>query len=1037
MQRKKQANLRVRALLSITLLSILLSVGLSAYLFDQIVRELDAGARQRAQDSQTVSNTLTEAVVALANQTQEWKDMLLRAHDPALLSKHRALFDQDQQQFQAALTRTEAAMRQAGLDLSRLHLMQQQNQILLAEYTAGLALLDPKAPLSYRAADARVRGADRALRDNMQQLLRDTEQQSALRLQKIGVTTSASNGGKLYLLGGLGIILPLISFGLFFYIYRALREIAAGDARIRAIYEAIGDAVIVTDLAGQVQSLNQTAQRLTGWTQAEASGQPVSEVMPLLAEKDRRRIESPIERVLRDGQLVPMANGMILPHRSNGSETAIEDSAAPVYDDNQRMIGAVMVFHDVSERYALLRRLRAKQALFRQIFEQAAVGLAQVSAPDGRLLQVNGKLCEILGYTQDELLGLRFQDITHPEDLRRDLLKLESMLSGTLPTYQVEKRYIRKDGRIVWISLTTSLSRREDGSPEHFISVMQDIQARKDAELAAEVTQHQYQALFEQMPEGILLINRDLRVISCNREAQLQLEYSEAELCQLHVWDIEADEDAERVQQHAQKMRDTGKDEFESHYRTRSGQLIDVLVSVQRVSLPGGDEVFQCLFRDISEQKAATRQIEYLAYHDQLTGTANRRLLTDRLNQAISVVLRRGTQLGVLYLDLDRFKEVNDSLGHQFGDELLKVVSARLLECIRAEDTLARIGGDEFVVLLNEISAPDDAASVAQKIINRVAEPVRIGKEELRIGVSIGISVCPADGKDADDLLKYADAALYQAKGLGRGTYHLYTNELHRQLVERLQAEHLLRKAIEFDEFELYYQPKVNLEDSRITGCEALIRWNHPGTGLIPPMQFIPIAEQSNLIIEIGAWVIRDVCRQAARWQEQGHTFRVAFNVSARQFTEPEALLAQLRHAIAHSGVDARYLEVEITESLLIDKQSMNDALTQIREMGIHIALDDFGTGYSSLSYLKTLPINTLKIDRSFVSDADHDPDDAEMVKTIIGMGRNLRMELVAEGIETEGQRSLLSTYGCQLGQGYYFSRPLPRAEFEALLATR
>ena len=309
--------------------------------------------------------------------------------------------------------------------------------------------------------------------------------------------------------------------------------------------------------------------------------------------------------------------------------------------------------------------------------------------------------------------------------------------------------------------------------------------------------------------------------------------------------------------------------------------------------------------------------------------------------------------------------------------------------------------------------------------------PYLVGDNDISTTPSIGISLCPQDGKDIDELLKFADAALYQAKLQGRSTYRFYTEALHLQAVARMNMERQLRRAVAQQEFELYYQPKLNLADGRLSGCEALIRWHEPSAGMIPPAQFIPVAEQSNLIHQIGDWVIHTACHQAAVWQQQGTPVRIAFNVSARQFMQPQELLNTLREALARSRVDPAWLEIEMTESLLIDSGSMGQLLNQIRELGIRLTLDDFGTGFSSLSYLRRFPIDTLKIDRSFVSDADRNPEDAEMVKTIIGMAHNLRMELVAEGIESEGQRSLLAACGCETGQGDLFSRPIPLAEFE------
>ncbi len=552
--------------------------------------------------------------------------------------------------------------------------------------------------------------------------------------------------------------------------------------------------------------------------------------------------------------------------------------------------------------------------------------------------------------------------------------------------------------------------------------------------MATEAAHEQYKSLFEQMPEGVLLIDENVQIIAHNHEAMRQLEYSSEELMEMHVWDFEAVDDPAAIEQRKQKIQKTGRDDFESRYRTRSGRLMDVDVSVQLVHMPDGRPVFQTLFHDITEQKLAAQQIEHMAYHDQLTGLANRRLLQDRMEQSISSAVRRNVHIAVLYLDLDHFKDVNDSLGHQAGDILLQAVTLRLQKIIRAEDTLARVGGDEFVIMLNDISGLGDAATIAEKIIRELAEPLQVGVDELRVTPSIGISICPQDSRDVQELLKFADNALYQAKQSGRATYRFYTQALHEKAVARLQTERLLHTALEKGEFELYYQPQVNLRDGRIIGCEALIRWNHPGVGVVTPASFIPVAEHSNLIFQIGEWVMRAACLQAKEWHNRGLNLKISFNVSARQFLRPEELMRALRKAISDSEVDAALLGIELTESLLLDQQGMGEVLNEIRALGVQLALDDFGTGYSSLSYLRRFPINVLKIDRSFVSDADQNEEDAEMVKTIIGMAHNLHMSLVAEGVESQAQAVLLAAHGCEVAQGYYFYKPVPVAEFESLL---
>ncbi len=1012
--------------------SSLLSMAVGGYWFSQVIEQLGIEASRSTAAIVRLNDLLATVESDVAWQTQEWKDMLLRAHDPVLFAKHQQQFMRAADRVKYQLHRAQEILQAANSPVSNVTQLQRLEQSLVEEYTVALRSLKLTNPLSYREVDQQVIGRDRALRAELERWRSSLQTQADDRFAELAKLSAVP---RFYGSGLTAILLQLLSLLAFILTFRALRKIGAGDARVRAIYQSIGDAVLVVDMQGRIETVNETAQNLMGWTEAAARGKALSEVFQLYDTNNQMRVASPAEIVLRDGRPIPMSNGMVL-HRPDGSTVAVEDSAAPVLDEHGQALGVVMVFHDVSKRYAMLRELRHERTLFQQTFDMAAVGMAHVGL-DGRWLRVNHKLCEITGYSKEELLQLSFRGITHPDDIERDLDALSELLAARINCFQAEKRYIRKDGSCIWVALTLSMIWKEDGTPDYGIAIIEDIQARKDAEQAAAFAQSQYQSLFEQMPESVLLIGEDVQVIAYNHEALRQLEYSSEELLQLHVWDFEAVDDVAAIEARKKTISQTGHDRFESRYRTRSGRMIDVDVSVQQVQLPDGHQGFQTLFRDITEQKQATAQVEYLAYHDQLTGLANRRLLQDRLAQALSSAVRRNAQIALLYLDLDHFKDVNDALGHQAGDELLRKVAERLLECVRSEDTLARVGGDEFAIMLNDIGGPEDAGGVAHKILQEISMPFHTGDDELYITPSIGISVCPQDGRDGATLLKNADAALYQAKQSGRATHRFFTSELQEQALERLKIERLLRKAVEGQEFELHYQPQIDLRNGHVIGCEALIRWNHPSMGQVSPARFIPVAEHSSLIIEIGDWVIREVCKQARRWQDQGLQLKVSFNVSARQFMRPVELLQVLRDALEDTGAIPSLLEIEMTESLLLDPHGLGTVLDEIRAMGIHLALDDFGTGYSSLSYLRRFPIDILKIDRSFVSDSDKNEDDAEMVKTIIGMAHNLKMSLIAEGVETAGQALMLTEYGCEVAQGYHYSRPMPVAAFEALLQQR
>ena len=444
------------------------------------------------------------------------------------------------------------------------------------------------------------------------------------------------------------------------------------------------------------------------------------------------------------------------------------------------------------------------------------------------------------------------------------------------------------------------------------------------------------------------------------------------------------------------------------------------------------------VFRDVSAARALALRMSYLAQHDILTDLPNRNMFEDRLTQAMALAHRHRRQLAVLFLDVDRFKHINDSLGHAIGDRLLQAVAKRLLDCVRKSDTVSRQGGDEFVILLSEVVQAEDAAICAEKVLQAVRVPIRIDEHEINITVSIGIVTYPADGTSAETLLNNADVAMYHAKDTGRGDYQFFKPEMTAHALERRSLEGSLRLALAREEFVLHYQPKINLDTGTIIGVEALIRWRHPERGLVAPAHFIPTAEECGSIVPIGQWVLREACRQARGWQHAGlPPIRIAVNVSPVELRAGE-FVANVLAILAETSLDPRYLELELTESALMqDSKSTAITLRALRDMGIHLALDDFGLGYSSLSYLKRFPIEALKIDQSFVRDLTTDADDASIVSAVIGMGENLRMQVVAEGVETLEQLEFLREHRCPVGQGYYFSRPLVAEDLTGMLVVR
>ena len=437
---------------------------------------------------------------------------------------------------------------------------------------------------------------------------------------------------------------------------------------------------------------------------------------------------------------------------------------------------------------------------------------------------------------------------------------------------------------------------------------------------------------------------------------------------------------------------------------------------------------------EIAERHLADQRVVHMAHHDALTGLPNRTLLSDRVGQAIARAHRRGGKLAVLFLDLDRFKNVNDSLGHAIGDLLLTAVAVRLTACLREEDTAARLGGDEFIISLPDVADPAEAASVAGRILAELAKPFKIGQHQLHADGSIGIALYPADGNTAETLMRNADTAMYHAKESGRANYQFFSTQMTERVSRRLSTESDLRRALERGEFNLHYQPLVNLAAARIEGAEALLRWPQSGQRVMGPAEFIPIAEDTGLIIPLGEWVLLEACSQAQAWQAQHPGLRIAVNLSARQFRQKD-LSGMIERVLGETGLAPGLLELELTESMLMHHAEETVMILQrLDEMGVRLAIDDFGTGYSSLSYLKRFPIHTLKIDRSFVCDISTDPDDAAIVTAIVAMARSLNLNVIAEGVETEEQAVFLRSLACHQAQGYHFGRPMAATDFAARL---
>ena len=662
-----------------------------------------------------------------------------------------------------------------------------------------------------------------------------------------------------------------------------------------------------------------------------------------------------------------------------------------------------------------------------------AVGnLALISIADrkGRIVQANEKFCEVSGYTQQELIGKDHRLLNsgfHPKSFWVDMWT--KVAKGQVWHQEVCNR--NKSGNLYWVDSTIVPLIDGNGKIDRYLSVRVDITAKKQKDDELNERLKESRCLHE-VHTGIeqgLSMKKTLQGVMKSVIAAFQFpEIATGKIELAGETIVTADFDEENPQKLSAIIKVNNE---------AAGKIHIAYARNEPFLLPYEQYLIDAIARDLGqwhERRSAEQRIVEMATHDALTGLPNRYLLQDRIKQTLAQDSRDRKQMAVLFIDLDHFKNINDSLGHDVGDLLLQEVAKRLISCVRAEDTVARQGGDEFIVVLNSIGKSIDAARVAQKILDAMKRGFYIGGNECYIGSSIGIAIFPDDGSDAETLLKNSDVAMYHAKESGRNNFQFYTEELNKSIHERQALGLDLRYALERNEFILYYQPVFNA-DNQLYSAEALIRWQHPKRGLIAPDRFISLAEESGLIIPIGEWTIEAVCKQINDWKANGYQVpRVAINLSARQFRDNN-LVSAIARILEETGVESKYIALEITESMLVDNiERVVETLGHLNAMGIHISIDDFGTGYSSLSYLKRFPIDTLKIDRSFVRDIAVDKNDHAIVSAIIAMAHSLGMDVVAEGIETEEQLSILLQQKCNHFQGYYFSKPVVASGIERFL---
>lgn len=808
---------------------------------------------------------------------------------------------------------------------------------------------------------------------------------------------------------------------------------------VNRIIDTSASLVIVLNADGFIQQASRRCELDLGRSAKELAGEVLD---TFLADEDATElaehlpqlpwtVHSPLFETIRRHSHYTAEHTLI--HR-NGESRHYLLNASTLHDPQGKEEGAVINATDITLIKLQAERLRRSESLLKEAERLAGMGSWQLDV-ESRHFACSEETLHI--YEIDPKVALTspqvFLNRVHPEDQHR----VKSIYFGsTSPTEKqdITHRLLFENGWIKWVRLRSFTENDDTGAPVRTVVTVQDITSQHEIDEAIRLSA----SVFENSLNGILITSPHGTILRVNQAFTDIMGYSALDAIgrtprlfrsNLHddvfyskLWDT---------------LLKEGRWQGEILNRRKDGNVVPVWQSISAVKNERGEiSHFIGIFYDLSEQKQSAERIHRLAHYDALTDLPNRVLFNERCTHALKLASREHYLVAVMFLDLDHFKLINDSLGHPVGDALLKAAAKRLSGQLRSEDTVARLGGDEFVVILEKVSSTETTEEVANKLIKSFSEPFHIDTHDLAVGLSIGISIYPNDGMDTMTLLKHADIALYRAKEQGRGTVRFFEAHLTRIAEERQYLIGELHHAIVHNELEVHYQPQFSATSKRLIGAEALLRWHHPKLGLVPPDKFIPIAEDSGLIVSIGEWVLEQACRQVKTWLDEGFKFSsLAVNLSGVQIQRGN-IEATVMRALSASGLPAPVLELEITETYIM-QQAKRDirVLNQLCDMGVRLAIDDFGTGQSSLSYLKQLPVETLKIDRSFISDCPGDSDDAAIAMAIVAMGHSLRLSVLAEGVETEEQLTFVQEIGCDIVQGYHFGKPMPAHQFRSLLS--
>ena len=811
------------------------------------------------------------------------------------------------------------------------------------------------------------------------------------------------------------------------------QSLLKSEEKYRSILENIEEGYAELDMKGTLIFFNDALCRIHEYSRDETM--KIGNYRAVMDEDNAKKMFYYYNKVYKTGESLKEVEYEII--TKSGRRRYIETSITPMKDADGRVYAFRGILTDRTERRKAEEVLRQSEMKYRTILEEMDEAYFEVDLA-GNYTFVNDAISRLLGYPKEELLGTTFRKQVNEEDTALLYDAFGKIFTTGQPVRDIAYRAIRKGGEIRYSEITGFPIQNQKGEVIGFRGIGRDITERKQMEEALRQSEMKYRTILEEMDEAYFEVDLAGNYTFVNDAISRLLGYPKEELLGTTFRKQVNEEDTALLYDAFGKIFTTGQPVRDIAYKAtrKGGEIRYSEIAGFPIQNQKGDVVgFRGIGRDVTERKRTEEQIRHMATHDALTELPNRMMFGQLLNHAIQAAKRNKRQLAVLFVDLDRFKIINDTLGHEAGDELLKTIATRFKQTLRAMDVVARLGGDEFVILVEEVDNPDQLVVVAQKILSAAMKPVSLMGEECRVTASVGISMYPKDGEDEQALMKTADKAMYFAKEEGKNNYQFYSESIKSQSIEQFSLETHLRLALERNELSLNYQAKLDFKTGTITGVEALLRWHSPVLGDVTPTQVIPVAEETGLIIPIGRWVIRTACAQNVAWQKRGlPPVCVSVNLSLRQLRD-ENLIEDVKAALEDSGMAPHLLELEITESMVMHNPArMVAILTQIKDMGVRLAIDDFGTGYSSLAHIRRFPIDTIKVDRSFIRNVPKDYEDKAIIEAIISMGQTLSLTVVAEGVETQEQMNYLKEHSCNEMQGYYFSKPVSADEFANLL---